>query len=153
MKKDLKISGKIELTRQEVVQIIAEYVKENHGLQLEKAVSVNKDEQPIDFENLICYVHQADKELITKKYDPPQKHKVPIGIITRPNYGIGPFLRELLDDEKIWGLSELLKECRQDKFKDLTVDQLEVFLRRKDTVGVVKEVNGYYQKLKKDNLI
>lgn len=137
MKKNLAIKGTVELTRQEVVAIVAKDLLATQGLKVEKIVCVDSSDKPVPFENMIAYVHEAKKDLITKKYDDAKTIHAAVGI-TRPNYGIGKFLKELFADQsKVYTFAEIFQEAKL-KFIQIDPKTLKKYLTRPEMTGPIE---------------
>lgn len=149
MKKALSISGTISFSRKEIIELLTKHVKEIEQLVVERAICVDEKQEACKFEEVILYVHQAGKDPITKKYDGPQKHKVPTGVIARPNYGVGKFMKELLDDNEVHTLDEIYNEVKA-KFPKMTKKITKHYLDRPPMVGEVVKDGDTYLRVPKD---
>ncbi len=151
IKRDLSISGKVEIPRSKLVKIIAEWLKQNESLTLEKAVAVDEEEKPVKFENLICYVHQAQRDKIIKDFDDPKKINAAVGI-SRPNYGVGNLLREILSDGEVHKLHDIHKEVIE-SFPKMTFEMTKRYLTRPKMTGQILISGDTYMAVKEKTAI
>lgn len=133
IKKNLKVSGKVQFKRQVIVQILSEVLQSTEDLVLERAVAVDVNGNAIELDSIICYVHQVKSDEIPDKYDPAKTVIIKKGF-SRPNYGINRHLRDLFSVDKVYTLDELFTELHKD-FPHLTKKQLKEYLKRPAMTG------------------
>jgi len=133
IKKDLKVTGKVQFKRQVVVQILNEVLQSTEDLIVERAIAVDANGNAVELDSIICYVHQTKSDEIPDQYDPPKSTEIKPGF-SRPNYGIGSLLKELFSEDKVYNFEDILEEART-QFPRLTVKQLRQYLKRPKMTG------------------
>ncbi len=133
MKKTVTITGRVELTRQEVSQAIFEYLEAHHNIKSRSIVYT-----PIEdtFSGAICEIsesiddgaHEFPKLHQKQTRDSSKGH-------TRPNTGLTVNIKELIDDARRRGVQQLttniiFRELRED-FPQLTKERLKMYLHDK----------------------
>lgn len=149
MKKQLQVFGTVSLNRSEVTKILETHLKEKEEL------VVMKVEYPFDFEELAISVKGIDSTTVPEEFKAPSKRKVTEIVkthkkkFTRPNFGIGKFLREEIfkNVDCSYTLHEILDLARKNGFPNLNRKSLKSYLTRSDMVGKVTHIGNRYRLL------
>lgn len=104
MKKSLTVSGRVELTREEITKGIVKFLREEHDLATEKVVYEIKDSHGngiIDSQlfGAVIYVHQSTQDESVPRFglEPKKKRESPTEIVTRRNIGVNDTIRSILN--------------------------------------------------------
>ena len=103
MKKSLTITGRVELTHDEITKGIAKFLKDEHGLEMEKLVYEIIDDAGLPFpkaklSGVVAYVHQtADEDVPRFGKEPKKERNSPTEEITRRNMGVNDTIRAVLN--------------------------------------------------------
>lgn len=98
MKSTLSITGRVELSREEVTQAVFEWLKKHHPYKPTKAVYLPSNER---FEGVVIEVTQSEEvqdTTIQKFGKDPKKERLNEGGFTRRNIGVYDTIRDLLND-------------------------------------------------------
>lgn len=131
MKKALSITGRVELTRQEITKAIASFLIQTEQLTLEKVIYEVKSD---NLEGAVVYVHQAHTDDVPKFELPKKEKHVFTKKFTRPNRGVGELLHDILNDGLTHSFNEIAEDVSRD-FPKCTTNQLRRYLRREKMVG------------------
>lgn len=140
MKKNLKVTGKVQIDRHELVKILNEMLQATEDLCLERAVAVDSKGEPVEFDSFICYVHQIKSDEISDKYDPPRTVEMKKGF-SRPNYGLGKRLKDIFSQDGVIDIDSIMRLIK-DEFPHLTKKQLRRYLTRPNMTGCKLEIDG-----------
>lgn len=105
MKKSLTITGRVELTREEISKDIIKFLREEHQLATEKIVYEIKDSEGKDIPGAhlvgaVVYVHQSTQDSSIPKFgiEPKKTRQSPTEEITRRNMGVNDTIRSILNN-------------------------------------------------------
>lgn len=132
MKQELTVSGRIELTRQELTQVVKDFIANKHKLNVTRAIYLSDSKDAM--KGVVLDVVQEPQEKLPHKF--PEKKMIvkrkAKGGSKRINKGIFPFLREYFDDcrkrkVKILKFGDLYKDVR-DLFPHMEEKRLSLYL-------------------------
>lgn len=106
MKKSLTISGRVELTREEISRGISKFLRDEHGLSSERIIYEIKDAQGNDIPGAqligaVIYVRQCPQDSSdVPKFgsDPKKTRNSPTEQVTRRNIGVNDTIRSILNE-------------------------------------------------------
>mgnify|MGYP000721059229 CR=1 FL=1 len=104
MKKSLTITGRVELSREEITKGIIKFLKEDHQLAAEKIVYELVDEASNtvkgQLRGAVIYVHQDTQDESVPKFgiEPKETRKSPSEPVFRRNVGVNGTIRSILND-------------------------------------------------------
>ena len=104
MKKSLTITGRVELTRDEITKGIVKFLREDHQLATEKIVYELVDESGNtvkgQLRGAVIYVHQDTQDESVPKFgiEPKKTRDSPSEPVFRRNIGVNDTIRSILND-------------------------------------------------------
>lgn len=133
MKKALTISGRVELSREEITKAIIKFLKETENLATEKVVyeiDAKSGGVPM-FTGVVAYVHQAQEQDEVPQFGKERKETVKPTYANRPNWGIGSALSDILNPGLPLTFQSIWMDVK-DQFPKLTQKNLQKYLLKKE---------------------